>query len=280
MKEIIMKKVIFTSALVLTACTFCLAQKAKTPPADEQVANESASKRNTDKGKSKSAAANGNAQLAGTANVQAQLQKTLNVNTAQIGDTVILKTTQAVKQNGQVIVQKGATLIGRVTEVQRRAAGDVTSKIGLVFDQLQNGDLATPITASITSITNVQSAANVGDSMMSDVTGSSRTSGSASSGSSGGLLGGGGGVLGGVGSTVGGVVNTATSTVGGVAGTATQAVGNTTGNVGRTLSGIQISNTASGSANGSSTISSGDKNLRLEKGVTFNLALTSLAGNQ
>jgi hypothetical protein len=275
-----MRKIIFTSVLLLTASTLCFAQKAKTDPNDEQTPRQTATKQDSKKGKS--ASVNGNGQLTGTANIQAELQKTLNVNAAQVGDTVVLKTTQAVKQNGQVIVQKGSTLIGRVTEVQTRAAGNATSKLGLVFDQLQNGDLATPITASVVSIANVQSAASLGDSMMSDVSTSSRTSGSASGGNSGGgLLGGGagGGLLGGVGNTVGGVVNTATSTTGGLVNTATETAGTATGTVGRTLSGLQISNSASGSANGSTTISSGDKNLRLEKGVTFNLVLTSLAGN-
>ena len=275
-----MKKIIFTSAFLLTACTFCFAQKAKTGPNDEPQPRQTAGT-DSKKGRNKPASFNSNGQLTGSLNLQAELQKSLNVNTAQVGDTVILKSTQAVKQNGQVIVQKGATLIGRVTEVQQRAAGNATSKIGLVFDQLQNGELATPIAASITSITNVQSAANLGDSMMSDVSGSSRTSGSASGGNSGGgLLGGTGGVLGGVGSTVGGIVNTATNTAGSVVGTATQTAGGAAGTVGQTLSGLQITNSASGSANGSTTISTGDKNLKLDKGVTFNLLLTSLAGNQ
>jgi len=273
-----MRKIIFTSVLLLTASMLCFAQKAKTDPNDEQTPRQSANKQDSKKGSKKSASVNGNGQLTGTASIQAELQKTLNVNTAQVGDTVILKTTQAVKQNGQVIVEKGSTLIGRVTEVQKRASGNATSKLGLVFDQLQNGDLATPITASVISIANVQSAASLGDSMMSDVSTSSRTSGSASGG---GLLGGGsgGGLLGGVGNTVGGVVNTATSTTGGLVNAATQTTGAATGTVGNTLGGLQIANSASGSANGSTTISSGDKNVRLEKGVTFNLLLTSLAGN-
>ena len=275
-----MRKIIFTSVLLLTASTVCFAQKAKTDPNDETTPRQSANKQDSKKGSKRSASVNGNGQLTGTANIQAELQKTLNVNTAQVGDNVILKTTQAVKQNGQVIVQKGATLIGRVTEVQKRAEGNATSKLGLVFDQLQNGDLATPITASIVSITSVQSATSLGDSAMSDVSSSSRTSGSASGGASGGLLGGaGGGLLGGVGSTAGSVVNTATGMTGGLVNTATQTTGSAAGTLGNTLGGLQITNAASGSANGSTTISSGDKNLRLEKGVTFNLLLTSLAGN-
>src|SRR5713101_329985 len=46
----------------------------------------------------------------------AQLEGTLDARHVKPGDRVVLKTTQAVKQNGQVVVQKGASLIGRVTD--------------------------------------------------------------------------------------------------------------------------------------------------------------------
>jgi hypothetical protein len=72
---------------------------------------------------------------------------------------------------------------------------------------------------------------------------------------------------------VGGVANTATQTVGGVTNTATQTLGGATNAVGQTVNGITISQSASGSANGSTTLSSQNKNVKLEKGVTFNLTL-------
>ena len=227
-------------------------------------------------------------------NVAAQLQSTLDVKRAQVGDEVILKTTKAIKQNGETIIPKGSSLIGHVTEVQQRTKGNAMSKLGLVFDRVEGKNLSEDVVATVVSITNAQAASNLGgDTLGSDVMGSSSTSarGSAHSSSGGGLLGGGsggGGLLGGVGNTagglvggvtqtVGGVANTATQTVGGVTNTAAQTLGGATNAVGQTINGITISQSASGSANGSTTLSSPNKNVRLEKGVTFNLQLDSSA---
>ncbi|HYX42567.1 MAG TPA: hypothetical protein VE821_12755, partial [Pyrinomonadaceae bacterium] len=194
----------------------------------------------------------------------------LDVRHAHVGDQVVLKTTEAIKQNGHTVVNKGARLIGRVTEVQQRTQGNAESRIGLVFDRLESGSLTTPISASITSITQASthtSAAN--DELMNDTSASSTTTSGGSSG--------GGGLLGGVGSTVGGVTNT----VGGVVNTTTQATGQvvsgTTSAVGHTVNGLHISQTGSASAEGGSTLSLTGGNLRLEKNTTFNLTLNESA---
>jgi len=183
------------------------------------------------------------------------------------------KTTQSIKQDGQVVIPKGSRLIGRVTDVQQRAKNGAASKLGLVFDQLQNGQMLTPITASVVSITNANAAASVGDTLDSDLSGSSSTSSRTSSGGSGG------GLLGGVTNTVGSVVNTAGQTVGGVTNTAGQALGTATSTAGRTINGLQISTSASGSAQSSTTLSSPNNNVRLEKGVTFNMNVQRSGGN-
>ena len=148
--------------------------------------------------------------------LEAQLQSTLDVEKSKPGDSVVLKTTKSIKQNGETIVPKGTSLIGHVTDVQRRTKDNTNSRIGLLFDRLQGQDLSSPITASIVSITNVQTAANVADDMLSsDITGSSSTSARSSGGSAaGGLLGGVTNTVGGVTNTVGGVTNTATQTLG------------------------------------------------------------------
>lgn len=202
--------------------------------------------------------------------LDAQLQSTLDAKSAKVGDQVVFKTTKAVKQNGETVIQKGSMLYGRVTEVQQRTSANAMSKIGLVFDRIENKDLSAPLSASIVSITNVAARTTVDDTIGSDIAGSSQTSARTSSGStgSGGLLGGAGST---VGSTVGGVLNTTTQTVGSVAGTAGSAVGTTTSAVGRTVGGIQISSSTNASANSSTTLSSPNKNLRLEKGVMFQL---------
>ncbi len=201
--------------------------------------------------------------------VDAQLQGTLDVNKARVGDEVSFRTRESIRGAGGVVVPKGTAIIGRITEVQRRTKENSQSRIGMVFDRLQGKDLSAPFSASIVSISNVAARATAGDSLMSDVSGSSQSSGSVSQRST--SSGGGGGLLGGVGSTVGGLVNTTTQTAGAVTNTVSQTGGMVTDTVGRTVNGIQISSSASASANSSTTLSSSDRNLRIDKGATFNL---------
>ena len=216
---------------------------------------------------------------AGTS-LEAQLQSVVDVKKSKVGDQVILKTTKAIKQNGETIVPKGSKLIGRITEVKRKTKDNATSRVGMVFDRLQGKNLDVPINASIVSVATAQVNAAAGDLFATDLSSSSSTSGRASGGA---RSSGGGGLLGGVGSTVGGVVNTTTSTVGQVAETATNTVGNTvghtTGTLGRTVNGLQISQSTSGSASSSSTISAQGKDVKIDKGATFNLRLDGSVQN-
>ncbi len=203
--------------------------------------------------------------------IEGQLQNSVDVKRAKVGDQVVLKTTKSVKQAGQTVVPKGSTLIGRVTDVQQKTKSNGTSKLGLVFDRLENKDMAMPINASITSITNVASSTHVGDSASSDLFGSSSTSTQSSGGS---------GLLGGVRNTAGGVLNTTTQTLGGVTNTAGQTLGTTTRMVGQTVNSIQISNSVNGSVQSGSTLSAANKNIRLDKGVTLQLTLNSSVHKQ
>lgn len=258
-----MNKIFWIAAFIISTSVFCIGQKAGSAAA--------------------SGSADKNLSLAADAMVQATLQSTIDAKNAKVGDKVVLKTTKAVKQNGETVIAKGSSLIGRITEVSRRSKDNATSKVGMVIDRVEGKNLTAPINASIVSITDLRSTANVGDTLMTDTSGSSRTTTTSGGSSGGGLLGGGGGLLGGVGSTVGStvgtVVNTSAQTVGGVTNTAGQTLGTATGTLGRTINGLQISNSASGSANGSTTLSSGDRNVRLEKGVTFNLSIDSQLNN-
>lgn len=204
--------------------------------------------------------------LVSGASIDAELQKTVDVNKAKVGDEISLKVTKSIKQSGEVVIPKGSTLMGRVTEVQRKTKQNSQSRLGMIFDRIEGKSLSAPFSASVVSITKAVAHVGTGDSAMSDVSGSSQTSGSTSSGSSGG------GLLGGVGSTVGGLVNTTTQT----AGTVTQ----TAGTVGRTIDGIHISNSANASASTSTTLSSSNKNVRVEKGAIFNLKVSNQADRQ
>lgn len=221
----------------------------------------------------------------------AQLENSLDARRAKPGDRVVLKTVSAVKQSGETIVPKGARLIGHVTDVQQQTKATGESHISILFNRLRTGSTETPITASILSITQARTQAQANnDLFQSDTMSSSSTRSSSSTGS--GQRSGGGGLLGGVGNTVGGVVNTSTSTVGNVAGTTTSAVGSTvgattstvgstTGNLTGSLRGLQITQSSNASAEGGSTLSLSGRNLRLDSGTTFNLAVSNStsAGN-
>lgn len=211
----------------------------------------------------------------------AQLQNTLDVRKARVGDQVVLKTTEAIKANGQTIVKKGARLIGHVTEVQQRAGGRGESSIGLVFDRLESGSLAVPISATINSITQARVQARSNGDDLSNADDGTRSSNSTrarqpSTSSDGSLLGG-------VTGTVGGVLDTTTGAAGSVVNDTTGAVGGTVDTLGRTTRSIRISQSTSADAQGSSTLSLTGDNLRLEKGTAFRLTLnqaTAAGGNQ
>jgi hypothetical protein len=258
-----MKRFLFATAL-MGAVTFSgLAQKAKTQ------ANANASNETSADAKGRQINLQSATQIAG------QLQGTLDAKQAKVGDRVVLKTTQAVKENGEVIIPKGAQLIGHVTDVQQQTKSSGESHIGLVFDQLRSGSSQIPITASIISITQARSSAQAGNNGMESDTMARSSTSTRSSGGNGGLLGG-------VGNTAGGVVNTTTNAVGNVAGSTTNAVGstvgattNTAGNLTGSLSGLQITQSTDASAEGGSTLSLTGRNLRLDSGATFQLSVSS-----
>lgn len=258
-----MKKGMFLAVLGLVFSAVAIGQTTTTSGKSSAKSSSSVSKQN------------GAINIASGTEIAGELQNSLNVEKAKVGDQVVLKTKKAIKQNGEVVIEKGSKLIGRVTEVKERMKGEAASRIGVLFDTLKHGDMTMPVQASIVSVVNVAGRATAGNTdVWADGGASSRTSSSTqSSGSSGGLLGG-------VTSTAGGVVNTATSTVGGVANTATSTVSGaantTTGAVG-SLGRIQVSQSADASASGGSTLSLTGGNLKLEKGTTFNVALNSRA---
>lgn len=246
-----MKVAVLTSGLVLVFAGAIVAQKSVS--ADTTTSNTTSV---------------GNAIVSGTS-VSGQLQSTLDVKKAKVGDQVILKTTKQVKQNGQVVIQKGSTLIGQVTQVQKEVKGSAGSSVGVMFDTLTQNGKAMPISAIITSVTQVNAASTLGasddDGFMTRSSGTASSSTSASSG----------GLLGGVTNTTGGLLNTTTQTVGNVTDTVARTTTNTTGAVTGAVRGLTITQSTNASANGGSTLSTNTSNLRLEKGVTFNLSLSS-----
>jgi hypothetical protein len=74
--------------------------------------------------------------------IPVQLSKTLDAKKSKSGDEVTGQVTQDMKTNsGEVIIPKGAKVIGHVTEAQPRSKEQKESEIGIAFDHavLKNG---------------------------------------------------------------------------------------------------------------------------------------------
>ena len=255
-----MKKTILALALTVSCGVTVYSQRAETRTSGESTTDTTASANKA----GKSIDLQSGTRLAG------ELQNTVDVRKARVGDEVILKTTQAIKSEGRTVVGRGARLIGHVTEVEQKSKANGQSRVGLIFDRLEKGSLEFPIAATITSITSGKTAAQAGgdDLFGSQASGTSSSSASSTTQSSSG------GLLGGVTSTVGGVVNTTTSAVGPTVNATTNAAGGTTSGLSRSLGRIQINQSSTTSAEGGAVLSLQGQNLRLEKGATFNLMLT------
>jgi phenylpyruvate tautomerase PptA (4-oxalocrotonate tautomerase family) len=200
--------------------------------------------------------------IASGTRLTAELQGTLDTSRARVGDRVVLKTTEAIKANGETVVKKGARLVGRVSDVQRRAKGAAGSSVTVVFDRLENGPLSAPVSLTVDSVTQAAARGRAGnDDFGADASAGSRASARTSGGaSSGGLL--------------GGVTDTVGSAVGGVAGATSDTVGGTVRGVGNTLGQVRVTQSTGATAEGGSTLSLSGGNLRLDKGTTFRLTFS------
>jgi hypothetical protein len=181
--------------------------------------------------------------------MNAQLLTSLDAKKSKPGDRVVARTTQDVKQNGQVVLRKGTRLTGHVTQAQARGEGNADSSLGLMFENavLKNGQDA-PIHVAIQALAAAEtatSAAMADDQIMSSGSGAGSIAGSGRAP--------GGGLLGGVGSTAGGTVGAAGSSVGNVGNTANGALNTTThtaasatGNAGGLNAAGMLSSTSTG----------------------------------
>lgn len=271
-----MRKALFIVSILTSLTITAFGQKNKTPSqpdGDVTKRNErpvgTASVLGSAQGSGQLSSASG--VINAGSSIEGQLQNDLDVRRSHVGDMVVLKTVKAVKQNGETIVPKGSQLVGRITEITQRSKNSSESRIGMVFERVQGRDLSFPLSASIVSISSAASSISAASVMDSDISGSASSSSSVSRGSGGGLLGGGVAPIGAVTSTASSTLGGVSNTVGGLTNSTSQTLGGTTRAVGSTVNGVRIGGTASGSANASSTISSGDKNLHIEKGATFNL---------
>jgi len=212
---------------------------------------------------------------------EAALDKPLDAKKNKEGDKVFAHTTQAVKQDGQVIIPKGSKLIGHVTQAKARAKGESESALGIVFDQavLKNGQ-EIPVNLAIQAVASAQAAASSSLSE-GDAFGTASGMGSGRASGSGGVLSSAGSTVGGtagavtntagaVGSTVGGTAgataNTAASATGAAAGSnlAGSLTSSSTGVIG--LQGLSLNSELSNATQGSLIVSS-TKNVHLDSGT-------------
>lgn len=216
--------------------------------------------------------------------LSAELLSSLDASKVKPGDEFKLRTIKPVMANGKRVINKGATLIGRVAEVTKAEGKSGLSQIKMTFDQLRNQNLTIPFSATLEQVTQVslnnQSSLGDVDSMVQS-SGSARTQTSTSR-SGGGLLGGATGIVGG---TVGTVTNTTNNTVGAVGSTVNTAgqqvgrvVASTSQTAGQTAAGasqipglISISSETSADASASSTLSLTGRNVHIDKGAVFTL---------
>lgn len=268
-----MKRTILVFSLSLACAVAAYSQQAETRASGE-ASNQTAAAMNQ---------AGKNIHLESGTRLAGELQSTIDVRKAKVGDQVVLKTTKAIKSGGRTVVGKGSRLVGHITEVAQKTKGNGESRVGILFDRLGQGSLEMPIAATISSITSGSAGVRAnnedlfGTNASAGGSASSTSSASSSSNSNGSLLGGVGSVVNSTTSTAGSVVGGTTSAVGSTVDSTTGAVGNTASGVGRSLGGIQISQSSSTSVEGSSVLSLQNGNLRLEKGTNFNLVLTQSA---
>lgn len=233
---------------------------------------------------------------AGTA-VNAELDKSLDSKKAKAGDVVTARSTEAVKEEGKVVLPKGTKLMGHVTRVSARSKGDSDSTLGVQFDRAElKGGQEIAVQLTLQALAAPAGVATIGGD---DLQGMGNAGGSASAAGT---------ARGGVGAPVGGAVSgaasTAARTTGDVAGAANSTVNSTAnaaagaaGSVGATtqgavgglnssgqlasnsrgvfgLNGLSLSADASNSTQGSVIASSG-KSVRLDSGTR--LLLTTQA---
>jgi hypothetical protein len=252
------------------------------PPQAEKKGSGTEASANASASTSASAQAGQNsASISSGTTFEAALDKPLDAKKNKEGDKVFAHTTQAVKQDGQVIIPKGSKLIGHVTQAKARAKGESESALGIVFDQavLRNGQ-EIPVNLAIQAVASAQAAASSSLSE-GDAFGTASGMGSGRASSSGGVLSSAGSTVGGtagavtntaggVGSTVGGTAgataNTAASATGAAAGSnlAGSLTSSSTGVIG--LQGLSLNSELSNATQGSLIVSS-TKNVHLDSGT-------------
>ena len=267
-----MKKVTLSLLASFVFVALCFAQSSMSSPA-ASPAPQGAPETQANTSSTQAAGDTAAGRIAPGTIIPAELAKSVEAKKAKSGDQVIAKLSQDMLSNGQVVIPRGAKIIGHVTEAKPREKGEQESTLGLAFDKLVTKDgRELPLNANIQAlgapISNFNSNAGAGgNAPMSESGGMpGQMGGSASTG-----MGGGGragtstGAPAGVPGNSGGNYPQDTGNAGAQSGGHGALEPGATGVVG--LSGLSLS---SGS-DGSSVITSQNKNVKLDSGTQLML---------
>ena len=232
-----------------------------------------------------------NLNLGNGTQLQAMLKNTLDSKQAENGQQFLLKTTKDVKAGGQNVIKKGSTLVGHVVTTHSKAEGKGQAEMTLMIDGIQQGDQMIPLQAVFVGMMQ-QSLQTMADSDVSSAMPPMATPQRSSGG--GGLLGGG-GVIGGTTGAVNSTLGATSQTVGSI-GSSTLETGGTLSNTsngtlstansvtntnalnepGRLLFSLQngLTATTSSRLSGATEFKRAGKDVKLEKGTEFVLAIT------
>jgi hypothetical protein len=214
--------------------------------------------------------------------ILATLITTLDAKKNKPGDPVAARTTQDVKQGGQVVLKRGSRVTGHLTQAAPRSGGDVRSSLGIVFDNAvtKNGQQM-PLHLSVRALaaeTNQASASSADDMGTFGSGVAAAPSGAAAADS---LARGVAGSMGGMTNTATGVAGNTGQAVNGTAGAATQTAASASGSVGSMKGGGQLTSGSSGvfglqglnltsaASNGTqaSVVNSTSRNVHLDSGT-------------
>jgi hypothetical protein len=92
--------------------------------------------------------------------ISAELVKSVDVNKAKVGDKVEAKCVVPVSVNGQVLVSKGAKIIGHIASAKRPGRDSRDAILGIVFDTFSTRDGEVIIQAAIQAIGPVEPVEN------------------------------------------------------------------------------------------------------------------------
>jgi hypothetical protein len=264
---------LLAASALLWSCSMVVA-----PPVYSQEAQAGATANQAGKGQAAQSSL-----PAGTA-INAELDKSLDSKKAKVGDAVTARTTEAIKEDGKVVIPKGTKLAGRVIRASARSKGDNDSTLGLQFDraELKSGQ-EMALQVNIQAMSAPPGVTPIGGD---DLQGMGNGQASAGTSNRGAMSGPVGGAASGAASTVPRTTESATGAVNSTLNSTTNAAGGVDGRAGATatgglntsgqlaansrgvfgLGGLTLSSEASDGASGAVIVSSG-KSVRLDSGT-------------